>query len=847
MFPDPVDLAFRRFQRRACGRALAFVFDRTAPELLAVARHLATPEAPAEDLVQSTFVVAMQAAASHEQGRAVLPWLLGILANQARLARRRAKRAVDPARIAADAGVDAADAAAANELRAELQAAIERLPEVYRPVLRLVLAHGLSPHEIAAALERPAGTVRAQLSRGLDLLRRVVPRGLAAGAAVAAEARGGRGLRDVRAAVLAQVPATAFSVATNAALGGWIVLQHKLLAAATVLVAVGLGWLWLSASPPPGPLATAHDAGAATVATAALPSAGEPPAREGREVREDAPVPAAADPAPAPPPAAAAADSTGALCVRVRANGSPVPGIGVALRPGQATRIACAWPEFVRTDARGEVTFRGLAAGGVHVWFDRAEGAFAYVQPGTTTEHEVELRRGVRVRGQVLDAAGQPVPGARVVAVGARLGATILAEADRAGAFAVEHVWVGVDLQATAPQHAPSPAQAVHGEPGAECTMQLRLRAGGCRLAGCVRDAKGTAVPRAIVAVLPAAAAALRPPERNALHAVWLRTDAEGRFATDEIGSERVVVTAQPDDDESPPCWRAIDPAVEPFVELRVRRGGVVTGRVLRDGQPAAVAIVTWCGETAIDTGYLANLLGMRQTFTGDDGRFRMAGLLPGAVQIRAIASGQTLQQDTLLVRADGPCEWDVDLSAASGMRIDVDPPQAAEDHRLWAYVCTTGAPPTEGPALVRLHDLAGDAARWNGTRAGTVDVVLTTMHARDVVQLAVQRGIAATTKQIAFSLRPEDLPRQWIRGRLVDSQQAPIAGVTVGAWRTDAPGLVVQCTGVTGADGSFALGPLPAGTYDVWCGEAAQRRPLQQCLVTAGRDEDLGPVRGGS
>ncbi len=78
------DHAFVRF--RATGRPadLADVFDATAVELRRVARHLVGTAEEADDLVQNTFLAAIEDREGFAPGEPVLPWLLGILANRAR-------------------------------------------------------------------------------------------------------------------------------------------------------------------------------------------------------------------------------------------------------------------------------------------------------------------------------------------------------------------------------------------------------------------------------------------------------------------------------------------------------------------------------------------------------------------------------------------------------------------------------------------------------------------------------------------------------------------------------------------------------------------------------------------
>ena len=53
-----------------------------------------------------------------------------------------------------------------------MKQSIARLPKPYQPVLHLHLGHGLSAQDIALALGRPPGTVRTQLVRGMELLRK---------------------------------------------------------------------------------------------------------------------------------------------------------------------------------------------------------------------------------------------------------------------------------------------------------------------------------------------------------------------------------------------------------------------------------------------------------------------------------------------------------------------------------------------------------------------------------------------------------------------------------------------------------------------------------------------------
>ena len=86
---------FERYARRGDVGALEQVFDGAAPELLRIALHLSHDATQAEDLVQATFVRAIENAARFEPGRALLPWLIGILAHEAARARRDGRRVLE--------------------------------------------------------------------------------------------------------------------------------------------------------------------------------------------------------------------------------------------------------------------------------------------------------------------------------------------------------------------------------------------------------------------------------------------------------------------------------------------------------------------------------------------------------------------------------------------------------------------------------------------------------------------------------------------------------------------------------------------------------------------------------
>jgi RNA polymerase sigma factor (sigma-70 family) len=133
--------------------------------------------ADAEDAAQEAFVKAYRALGRFRPGAPFRPWLLQIVANEARNRRRSAGRRVGlELRLAAegpsgDAAPSPEAALVASERRGELLAALERLREDERLVVACRFFLDLSEEETAAALGIRKGTVKSRQSRALARLR----------------------------------------------------------------------------------------------------------------------------------------------------------------------------------------------------------------------------------------------------------------------------------------------------------------------------------------------------------------------------------------------------------------------------------------------------------------------------------------------------------------------------------------------------------------------------------------------------------------------------------------------------------------------------------------------------
>ena len=148
--------------------------------LYGTALRLTRNAADAEDLVQDTYLKAFRFAHRFERGTNIKAWLFTILHNTSRNARRDAGR--DPVvadsdvmdrlteRVPSDSHSTPEDLLLRETLGADLAAALDELPEVFRQAVWLRDVEGFTYAELAQMLEVPTGTVMSRISRGRRLL-----------------------------------------------------------------------------------------------------------------------------------------------------------------------------------------------------------------------------------------------------------------------------------------------------------------------------------------------------------------------------------------------------------------------------------------------------------------------------------------------------------------------------------------------------------------------------------------------------------------------------------------------------------------------------------------------------
>jgi RNA polymerase sigma-70 factor (ECF subfamily) len=177
--------------------AYAELVRRHGGRMLAVARRYLDSDDAAQDCVQEAFLAAFKALDRFEERSSLATWLHRITVNAAlQVLRRRSHRdevAIEPWLPTFDedgvrAGPERLTAESADELiaradvRAEVRAAIDRLPASYRNVLLLRDIEGLSMKEVAAMLEVSENNAKVRLHRARTALKKELQPLLNAGA-----------------------------------------------------------------------------------------------------------------------------------------------------------------------------------------------------------------------------------------------------------------------------------------------------------------------------------------------------------------------------------------------------------------------------------------------------------------------------------------------------------------------------------------------------------------------------------------------------------------------------------------------------------------------------------------
>lgn len=185
------DLALLRLVAERQPEALAELYNRHAPSLLALARRILESLSDAEEVLQEVFFHVWNQAERYDAGRSsVATWLVLITRSRA-IDRLRHRQVVDRVHEAAQRSAgggaagdgaaagpgpaytspEGADAVLTRERRERVRRELDNLPPEQRQVLEMAFYQGLSQAEIAARADLPLGTVKTRTLLAMKKLR----------------------------------------------------------------------------------------------------------------------------------------------------------------------------------------------------------------------------------------------------------------------------------------------------------------------------------------------------------------------------------------------------------------------------------------------------------------------------------------------------------------------------------------------------------------------------------------------------------------------------------------------------------------------------------------------------
>jgi RNA polymerase sigma-70 factor, ECF subfamily len=165
--------------RCSLGDQAAFgeVYQSTSAKLYGVALRILRREAWAEEALQEAYVKIWRHAGGYNPGRGrPMTWMINIVRNQSLDLLRRTDYRVgedqwDADKDTRESGEDPARQAETSEEMQRVLRCLGSLGEQQRDCILLSYHQGLTPSEVAARIERPVGTVKTWIRRGLLKVR----------------------------------------------------------------------------------------------------------------------------------------------------------------------------------------------------------------------------------------------------------------------------------------------------------------------------------------------------------------------------------------------------------------------------------------------------------------------------------------------------------------------------------------------------------------------------------------------------------------------------------------------------------------------------------------------------
>ena len=325
--------------------------------------------------------------------------------------------------------------------------------------------------------------------------------------------------------------------------------------------------------------------------------------------------------------------------------GAPVPEVQVNAFPdfmagNTSDSVALAGMSSATTDGGGRFAVHGLPDGTYRLWASRDGGASQawgergqQAKPGDTNVKITLSAPGELVGKLALESTGQP-PTVATIEVGFQPGTPAAA-----GAFDVKELTPGnYDVRIVGPEFAEHIVHGVKIDPGKPTDLGTITLTRGRKLVGTVVDANGSPVPgvkvrlgRMLFSMAGEDDAMESFEEQRGMRVAV--TDQDGGFAIIGVPRDETNVAAS-DPDRGSSLAQTVPPGTDdpPPVKLVLRGFGSIAGKVTRQGQPVAGAMVSDSPKGG----------GAQMTMarTNPDGSFELPKAVEGEHVLNAMQSG---------------------------------------------------------------------------------------------------------------------------------------------------------------------------------------------------------------
>ncbi|MFN0207479.1 MAG: sigma-70 family RNA polymerase sigma factor [Planctomycetota bacterium] len=764
-----------------------------------IARSLITDAHAVDDVVQQTYVAALQK--PPDATNRFRAWIATVARNFARAANRKQQLHDRHERKSAKSELlpSAAEMAQIEETRHRLAQALIQLPETYRSVLWFRYYDNLPPRAIAKKLDISVETVRTRLKRGIMILRQQLDREYGS--------RREWSLAVVPLATSGMLSSGGGSILTNASI--LMITKTKVWAAAAALLVLSIAFwaLWGF-----GENETKDSANVALqktndpVLVTNVPSQPETIARTEASSRPET-DPSIDNAGVASKPAAG--EEKGSIVVRVIWGDDNTPAVGITARVIGAHRSNRYFlAPMVVTDSDGSFRADNLPVGNTWIRFDRWLGKSIKVKSAEVTEITLTIPKGFNVEGTVRNSSGHPVAGADVILDEQGESEVAITKTDSEGKYKIRSVSIGMIyyIGARADGYAPCKHVQLYSRETTPLTFNFVLPGPGGGVSGRAVDYNNKPVANVRISVMPGDPALpenLALVNRSDYGLQVVNTDKDGNYSIRGLLPGPYHIWARVN---GLSIFRNQFQALasgDANINIQFERSSTILGTVRTpDGAPAADIVVTNTSFAGSDTPDRI------ETKTDADGKYELHGAPAGKIRIFAGDTKLGKASVELIATPGAELRWDPILSLGMsiiGRVVDPDGNPAAGFTVYASKTDTKGLPSSE---------MAGTDANGKFTIQKLENaeyLIQVSGHEGESFNIAEVPGVKPGGAELLVTL-PYKKGDCYITGSVISEDETPAGGVDLQTSRVGARG--AYWTHANPKTGTFKLGPFPPGRY---------------------------------